>query len=185
MVYISIDVETDGPIPGRNSMLALGAAAFSEEGELLGTFTANLEALPEATPDPETMAWWETQPAAWSAHRKDLQSPTEGMKNFVAWVRSACTLENSVDAVCIAYPAGFDFTFVYWYLRIFVGTSPFSFSCLDIKSYASGVLGIPYRRISKKTLSAFIPKDNPHTHIASEDAVEQGMMFLNIRSSTK
>ena len=25
-VYVSLDVETDGPIPGRNSMLSLGAA---------------------------------------------------------------------------------------------------------------------------------------------------------------
>ena len=32
-IYVSIDVEADGTIPGQNSMLQFGAAAFSLEGE--------------------------------------------------------------------------------------------------------------------------------------------------------
>ena len=30
-IYVSIDVEADGPIPGDHSMLSLGAAAFSAD----------------------------------------------------------------------------------------------------------------------------------------------------------
>ena len=32
-IYVSTDVETDGPIPGPYSMLSLGSAAFRAEAE--------------------------------------------------------------------------------------------------------------------------------------------------------
>ena len=53
--YVSVDVETDGPIPGVHSMLSLGAAAFDAEWSPRGTWSANLEPLPEAAEDPRTM----------------------------------------------------------------------------------------------------------------------------------
>ena len=42
-IYVSTDVETDGPIPGPNSMLSFGSAAYIGGKELIGTFSANLE----------------------------------------------------------------------------------------------------------------------------------------------
>ena len=45
-IYVSTDVETDGPIPGPHSMLSFASAAYSARKELLGTFSANLETLP-------------------------------------------------------------------------------------------------------------------------------------------
>jgi len=68
-IYVSTDVETDGPIPGPHSMLSIGSAAYSAQKELLATFTANLELLPGAAPDPETAAWWASKPEAWAACR--------------------------------------------------------------------------------------------------------------------
>lgn len=63
-IYISCDVETDGPIPGANSMLSLGAVAFAPNRDQLGTFSVNLVELSGAAPDPKTEAWWATQPEA-------------------------------------------------------------------------------------------------------------------------
>jgi hypothetical protein len=34
-IYISTDVEADGPIPGPHSMLSMGAAAFREDKTLI------------------------------------------------------------------------------------------------------------------------------------------------------
>ena len=51
----------------------------------------------------------------------------------------------------VAYPAGFDFLFVYWYLIHFVGRSPFSFSALDMKTYAAALLKLPYRNATNET----------------------------------
>ena len=44
-IYVSTDVEADGPIPGPHSMLSFASAAYTEHKELIGTFSANLETL--------------------------------------------------------------------------------------------------------------------------------------------
>src|SRR5215471_14835781 len=45
-IYVSTDIETDGPVAGKHSMLSIGSAAYLADKELLGTFSANLETLP-------------------------------------------------------------------------------------------------------------------------------------------
>ena len=74
-VYVSTDVETDGPIPGPHSMLSIGSAAFLPDKTLVSTFSANLELLPGASGDPRTMEWWRTQPVAWEDCRQDPRPP--------------------------------------------------------------------------------------------------------------
>jgi len=54
-IYVSTDIEADGEVPGKHSMLSIGSAAYLADKTLLGTFSINLETLPEATPDPKTM----------------------------------------------------------------------------------------------------------------------------------
>jgi hypothetical protein len=56
-VYVSTDVETDGPIPGPHSILSIGSAAYLPDKTLVSTFSANLELLPGASGDPRTMEW--------------------------------------------------------------------------------------------------------------------------------
>jgi hypothetical protein len=174
-IYISTDVETDGPIPGRHSMLSFGSAAYSADKKLMGTFTANLETLPGAAGAPETMEWWRTQPAAWEACRKDLQSPEVAMKAYLAWLKHL-----SGKPVFVAYPAAFDFLFVYWYLIRFAGESPFSHSALDIKTYAMALLKKGYRESTKRNMPKAWFDPLPHTHCALDDAIEQGALFCNM-----
>ncbi|WP_067061828.1 exonuclease [Roseateles chitosanitabidus] len=174
-IYISTDVETDGPIPGPHSMLSLGAAAYTADKHLLSTFSANLETLEGASPHPKTAAWWATQPEAWAACRCDLESPEAAMRRYVAWI---ATLPGK--PVFVGYPAGFDFLFVYWYLIRFTGDSPFSFSALDIKSYAMAVLKTEFRASTKRNMPKSWFDPLPHTHVAVDDAVEQGALFCNM-----
>jgi len=208
-IFISVDVETDGPIPGPNSMLSLGAAAFIEphikefdrdvrklgvtltgsstgKFDPIGTFTANLKTLPGAEADPETAAWWQTKPEAWAACRKNPQPPEDAMKNFVDWVMTLPCIEKKSsgaarNAVFVGYPTGFDFTYVYWYIKRFKLESPFSFSALDIKTYAMALLGSPFRETVKRNMpKEWFPKSRPHTHVALDDAIEQGIVFMRM-----
>ncbi len=57
-IYISTDIEADGPIPGQNSMLSFGSAAYTKEKNLISTFEVNLECLEGASVDPDTKKWW-------------------------------------------------------------------------------------------------------------------------------
>jgi hypothetical protein len=79
--------------------------------------------------------------------------------------------------VFVGYPAAFDFMFVYWYLIRFAGSSPFSHSALDVKTYAMALLGTEYRRTVKRTMPREWFDDSPHSHVALDDAIEQGALF--------
>jgi len=180
-LYVSVDIEADGRIPGPNSMLSFGAACFTEAGDLVGTFTRNLETLEDAEGDPDTMRWWETQPEAWAACRSDLVDPPTAMNEFLAFLEDLQASQGA-NLVFVGFPASYDFMFVYWYLIKFTGRSPFSFSALDIKTYASAVLKKGYRTCSKRGLpKRWFKGTREHTHEALDDAIGQGQLFMNLR----
>lgn len=179
-VYVSTDIESDGPIPGPNSMLSFGSAAFTAEGKLLTTFEANLHTLPGATGDPKTMEWWGTQPEAWAVCRESPRDPAEAMPAYVRWVKGLAG-----KPVFVAYPAGFDFLFMYWYMIRFAGESPFSFSALDVKTFAMAVLGCEYRNATKRNMPKRWFTVRPHTHKALDDALGQGELFCNILAESR
>lgn len=174
-IYISTDIEADGPIPGPHSMLSFASAAYLPDKTLVGSFAANLETLPGAEPDPKTMAWWEEHPEAWEACRADPRPPEAAMKDYVAWIESL-----PGKPVFVGYPAAYDFMFVYWYLIRFAGRSPFAHSALDIKTLAMAVMKTPYRKSTKRHMPDEWFEGFPHTHNALDDAVGQGILFCNI-----
>jgi len=156
-------------------MLSFASAAFTGDKQMIGTFAANLEVLPGATGDPKTMTWWNTQPEAWAACRKDLQRPEDALPAYVSWIEGLAG-----KPVFVGYPVAFDFMFVYWYLIRFAGRSPFSHSALDMKSLAMALLKKPYRESTKKNMPRHWFDDVPHTHVALDDAIEQGRLFCNM-----
>ena len=143
--------------------------------ELISTFEANLHLLPGASGHPETMKWWSSQPEAWAAHRSNLRDPAEALPAYVAWLKAL-----PGRPVFVGYPATFDFLFVYWYLITFAGESPFSFSALDIKSYAMAVMKVGYRDAVKRNMPKEWFDEIPHTHKALDDALGQGALFCNL-----
>lgn len=174
-IYVSTDVETDGPIPGPHSMLSFASAAYTADKQLVATFSANLETLPEAAGHPTTMAWWKTQKEAWVKCRENLQQPEQAMKDYRDWLNSL-----PGKPVFVGYPAAFDFMFIHWYLNKFADESPFSFFALDIKSYAMAMLKTKFRETVKNNMPKHWFDDLPHTHVALDDAIEQGALFCNM-----
>ena len=179
-VYVSTDIEADGPIPGRYSMLSFGSAAFLADKTRVSVFAANLETLPGAAQDPETMQWWSQQPLAWAVRRENPQSPEVAMPEYATWLD-----ELPGKPVFVGYPAAYDFMFVYWYLMAFAGRSPFSFSAIDIKSMAMVMLGTEYRRSAKRNMPRRWFENLPHTHVALEDAIGQGVLFCNMLAESR
>ena len=174
-IYVSTDVEADGPIPGPHSMLSFASAAYTADKRLIATFSANLEMLEGASAHPVQAAWWATQPDAWAACRKDLQDPAAALVAYVEWVEAL-----PGKPVFVAMPAGFDFTFMFWYMMRFAGRCPFSWSALDIKTLAFAMTGLPYRKCIKPRFPKHWFDDHPHTHVALDDAIEQGALFCNM-----
>ena len=126
-IYVSTDIETDGPVPGENSILSFASAAFKADKTMIATFSANLVTLPGSSPHPVTEKWWKSQPEAWQAHRQDLQNPKQAMKDYVEWVKAL-----PGKPVFVALPVSFDFTYMHWYMTKFVQENPFHHRAIDI-----------------------------------------------------
>jgi len=171
-VYVSTDVEADGPIPGPHSMLSLGSAAYLPDGTLVDTFSVNLATLEGASGHPDTMAWWRERPDAWAAARTDPQDVTGAMHRYARWARGL-----PGRPVFVAYPVGFDFTFVHWYLLRFTGEDPFGHSALDVRTYAMALLGVEYGMAGMRNVPQRWLGEVRSTHVALDDALEQGALF--------
>ena len=67
----------------------------------------------------------------------------------------------------------------------FVGESPFSHSAVDIKTYAMALLGTKFRASVKKNMPPEWFDKLPHTHVALDDAREQGALFCNMLAARR
>jgi len=175
-IYVSTDIEADGPIPGPHSMISLASAAYLADKTLVNTFSANLELLPGTTGHPDTMKWWSEHPNEWQRCRSNPRPPKEVMDKYVKWLKSLPGIP-----VFVAYPATYDFMFVHWYLMRFVGDSPFEYHGLDIKTYAMAMLKKDFKQCSRKNFpKRWFDPHLQHTHVALDDAIEQGALFCNM-----
>ena len=185
-VYISVDVEADGPLPGPHSMSALGACVagrLTDGGEFVrldptaDTFYVELRPI-SADWVPAAMAVSGLDREALEASGRD---PAEAMTEFSTWVRHQ-SARHQGRAVFSAYPLGFDWLFAYWYLVQFAeGGSPFGHSAhLDLKT-AYAVRGRqPISRSVKRHMPKSLLSSRRHTHNALDDAIEQADLLANL-----
>lgn len=178
-VFLSVDIEADGKIPGMNSMLSLGSVLFQikpDGYEVLATFEANLQTLPQAVTDPETMRWWQGYPVAWEKCRQNQEAPEVVMRRYAEWLD-----EHSSQPIFIGYPASYDFMFVYWYLYFFTGKASFGYAALDIKSYAMATLKAgSWTTFRKSSIPEYLQSKHPHDHTPLNDAMHQAELFANL-----
>lgn len=174
-IYVSTDIEADGPIPGPNSMLSFASAAYLADKTLVATYSANLHTLPGAVADPRTSAWWKQFPEAWEACRQDPRAPEAVMPEYCSWLEQL-----PGKPVFVGWPAAWDFMWIYWYLVRFAGQRPFSETALDVRSYAMAMRRTEYCKTGKRYLPQRWFDELPHTHVALDDAREQGALFCNM-----
>lgn len=189
-MYFSVDIETDGEAPGTSSMLSIGAVALNPITLApMGEFYSTLKRLPGARPGNKTMEWWDGFPKQWAETRANAIDPKQAMEELHTWVIEMCKLfkkqqnaEVGPVPIFVADPACFDFSFVYYYLHLFLGESVFGFSALDLQTYAMACLNTPFRVAgSSKNHLAEWKTELPHTHNALEDARQQAELFVKIK----
>jgi hypothetical protein len=192
-IFISIDIEADGPIPIKNSMIAIGAVAFTPRGLLpLSSFEIALRPLDTATADPDTMNWWQSSEKnrrAWDYLHRNIglqdihgglvpQNPREAMERFNTWVENVAYLYKS-RPIFAGFPASFDHMFVYVYSHYLLGKCPFKFSSWDAKSYAMALIKSSFSdSIKKKWPREWFKGTGKHTHTPLADATEQAKLFI-------
>lgn len=181
-LYASIDIETNGPVPGLNSMLSLGVVLFGQSDEEVSDYYMKFDYLPEASANPDTMEWWAKNVEAYHEATINPRPVRYAVLRLVDWLDAWA--ENH-RLVAIARPASFDFPFVNYYCHRFAGRNPFGHRCLDIRSYINGILNQPdYYGMQMDDVEAIIGTiDRPGLmpHKAVDDARKQGRLFCAVR----
>lgn len=165
MSWYSVDVECDGPVPGRYSMLSIGVVKIVPDlGRDLGpggpegpdtSFYAELRPISDEF-DPEALA-------VSGLDRETLvergTEPTKAMGG----------LADFLDRTSVGRPVfvtdnpGFDFAFVNWYFHTFHGSNPFGWSARRIGDLWAGMQGranAPWKHL----------RTTVHSHHALDDA---------------
>lgn len=179
--YVVTDIETDGPEPGRNSMLSFASVAVDQSGDFISTFEACLAPLEGASSDPGTLEWLQSQPGAWADATRDPLPPAEVIGDFIAWLRQL-----PAQAVFVAHSVSFDGFWIDWYLRRFAdrrlacgpygGERLFLAGGIDLPTLVMGVKGWPYGHCRRENYRADWLGDFMHTHRAIDDA--KGYAYL-------
>ena len=166
-VYISVDIETAGPIPGTYSMLSLGACVV---GTPSATFYREFQPISSnAIP-----AALEVSQLSLERLAKTGDDPTEAMRAFRLWVEEVSA---SRDPVCVGFNASFDWAFVNWYFHTFLGENPLGIGALDIKAYYMGLVGCEWADTTSSRLPQRFQPIHRQTHNALDDAIAQADIF--------
>jgi len=170
-VYISVDVETAGPIPADFALLSIGACLVEDPEK---TFYIELQ------PDREKMSG-----EAMRVHglmiddlKKFGKPAREAMQAFADWV--AQVSEGNRRPVFVALNAPFDWMFVNDYFHRYLGKNPFGYSALDMKAYFMGQTGVDWSQTSMQHMSRRLLGERNLTHNALADAQDQAEIFRMI-----
>lgn len=171
-VFISVDVETSGPIPGEYSMLSVGACLVDAPET---KFERTLKPL-NRNADPKALAV-----TGFSLEELEQAGaePRQAMTEFDAWVKAFCC-EGDVP-VFIGMNASFDWSFVNYYFHRFIDENPFGFAALDIKAYYMGVMGCSWRDTRSSAMAGRLHPTQIGNHTAVQDAVYQAELFRLVR----
>jgi ribonuclease T len=174
-VYISVDIESAGPIPGKYSMLALGACEVGQTGNqfYIEIRPINNLFVPEAM---------NVIGKPLSDFEKSGVAAADAMQKFLDWINR--TSQKRIP-VFVGFNGTFDWSFVNWYFHAYLKSNPFGFGGIDIKSYYMALRGCSWEDTRSSRIPAEFKGDSPHTHNALDDAIEQAQMFELMRNQSR
>ncbi len=163
MSLIVVDVESDGSIPNKYSMVCFGAIVV--EPTLSKTFYGKTKPISEL---------WNPEALAISGFTREqhltFDDPEQVMKDFELWVK-----ENSKGKpVFISDNPAYDWSFINYYMHYYLGRNVFGYSARRIGDLYCGM--VKDSRAQWKHL-----RDTKHTHIPTDDAKGNAEVILKMK----
>jgi DNA polymerase III epsilon subunit-like protein len=163
MSFIVVDVEADGAIPGKYSMVSFGAIIV--EPSLSKTFYGETKPISENY-NPESLA------ISGKSREEHLsfEDPSIVMNKFSLWMK-----ENSKGKpIFISDNVAFDWQYINYYFHFFTGENPFGYSGRRIGDLYCGLVKDTYA--TWKHL-----RDTPHDHNPVNDAKANAEVLLKMK----
>jgi hypothetical protein len=165
MSYFMVDVESDGPCPGRYSMVSFGAVLVTPE--LTETFYGRVRPVSDQFISASLAVSGHTR-----AETLAFPEPRQVMEEFARWI----AVQSKGRAMFISDNNGFDWQFINWYFHEFVGSNPFGHSSTN--------LGSLYKGLVKDTTKTFKHlRRTAHTHHPVDDARGNAQALLHLREA--
>jgi DNA polymerase III epsilon subunit-like protein len=159
-----VDIEADGPIPGKYSMLSIGAVVV--EQSLSKKFYAELK--------PISINYEQSALDVCGFNRKqtlNFEDPLAVMEKFRDWIQS---VSKNKKPIFISDNNGFDWQFINYYFHIFLCTNPFGYSSMNLGSFYKGL-----------ALDVFVNfkhlRNTKHSHNALDDAIGNAEAMIKIK----
>ncbi len=176
-IYICVDVETSGPVPGDYSLLSIGACTVFEPRQ---TFYIELQPINE-----------NSTPEASQVHRLSFEHlmevgvpPEQAMVRFEAWLQGLSSPGKNL--LFVAFNAPFDWMFVNYYFHHYLRHNPFGHAAIDIKAFYMGLTGRPWAETSWRYIDQKYKVEQAEdqlTHHALQDALDQAELFKKMLST--
>jgi DNA polymerase III epsilon subunit-like protein len=166
--YISVDVETAGPVPSLYSLLSIGACLVEDPAQ--GFYV-------ELKPDRPDFQPQALAVCGLSMERLEAegQPPRLAMDDFADWLKTS--VPQGHRPVFTAFNAPFDWMFVNDYFFRYLGRNPFGHTAIDIKAFYMGHARVPWSRTSMRWLAPQYLAGRSLTHNALADARDQAELF--------
>lgn len=166
MSYIVVDVEADGPIPHKYSMVSFGAVVV--EPTLSKTFYGKVKPISED---------WIPEALAVSGHSREehekFDNPQLVMEAFDKWIQE----NTNGKPIFISDNLAFDWQWINYYFHVYYGKNPFGHSGRRIGDLYCGMkkdtfLNSEWKKLFRKT---------KHTHNPVDDAKGNAEALLEFK----
>lgn len=171
-IFVSVDVETSGPVPGEYSLLSIGACAVFDPDN---GFACEVRPI-NGNFDPAAL---EVTGLSMQQLEKRGLEPDEAMRAFSDWLSALAGADELI--VFVGFNAPFDWSFVNYYFHRFSGSNPFGFTALDIKALYMGATGCSWRDTRSSKIAEHLKPALLGTHDALQDARYQAEIFRLVR----
>lgn len=173
-VFISVDIETSGPIPGEYDLLSIGACFIDSPNE---TFYCELKPVSNnADPEALSVTGFNLEKLA-----EDGLNPILAMKEFGIWINDH--INESEIPIFVGFNASFDWSFINYYFHKYLGKNPFGFAALDIKSLYMGHFCCKWTDTKSSMISKKLNPMLKGDHNALQDALFQAELFRLVQKT--
>jgi hypothetical protein len=185
IIYVVLEVKTDGGDVRRNAVRSIAAVAVSESGTPISSYVINLSAPEGSSADQRTLSRYRDHPDSWQTITANAQRPSAAIPDFIKWVQGLPGQPVAVGSPLIQISIWLE-----TYLRRhskhvffrgpFEGDLLFAGGGIDLPTFVMGTTGMAYRQCVEHMLPAEWRDNRVETHKAREDAEMHAALLITM-----